>query len=89
MMNLNVSFDEDMYREIQRRARKDHISAANEIRKIVSQVVKVSVDTPIFPSPFRMGDLFAEYFGPKNGIHLELPERPKPHEPMDFSEKEK
>ena len=34
--------------------------------------------------PRRIGDLMISYFGPENGVDLELPPR-EPHEPIDLT----
>ena len=36
-------------------------------------------------APERIGDLAVSYFGPENGLDIELPTR-SPHEPPDLSE---
>ena len=35
-------------------------------------------------APERIGDLFLNYFGPANGVALEIPPK-EPHEPLDLS----
>lgn len=47
------------------------------ITQILSQTVNI---------PEQTSEIFLRYFGPQNGIDLELMTSIKPHEPMDFEE---
>lgn len=76
MTNLSVrKLDEETVRLLRIRAAQNGVSMEEEVRRILSRAVTV---------PQRLGDMAIEYFGPKNGVELELLKR-EPHHPTDFS----
>jgi plasmid stability protein len=68
--------DDDTYKQLRVRAAKHGVSMEEEARQILKQAVAV---------PERVGDLFLKYFGPTNGVDVDLPPR-EPHEPLDLTE---
>ena len=73
--NLSVRrLDEETYEQLRLRAIKHGVSMEEEARQILKQAVS---------APKRLGDLFVNRFGIKNGIELVLPIR-EPHEPPDL-----
>ena len=40
----------------------------------------------LFRRQNKISDVFHNYFGGKNGVELEIKNKHKPHEPMDFDE---
>lgn len=79
MANLSVrKLDDRVYEQLRIRAAKHGISMEEEARQIISQVVT---------SPSRLSEVFQKYFGPENGVDLELElAQHKPHQPLDFNE---
>ena len=77
MANISVrKIDEHVYQLLRIRAARHGVSMEEEARQIICQAVA---------APERISDVFKKYFGHKHGINLALPNRRKPHEPMDFS----
>lgn len=66
--------DETMTR-LRIRAAHHRVSMEEEARRILGQAVA---------SPKRLGDLSAQFFGPKFGVELELPQH-APHEALSFT----
>ena len=76
MANLSVrKLDDDTYDGLRVRAEQHGVSMEEEARRILKRAIS---------APERMGDLFLKYFGPANGVTLELPPR-ESHEPIDLS----
>ena len=76
MANLSVrKLDDDTYDGLRIRAELHGVSMEEEARRILKRAVS---------APERMGDLFLKYFGPANGVTLDLPSR-QSHEPIDLS----
>jgi len=59
------------------RAAKHGVSMEEEARRIINQAVA---------APEKLSDVFQVYFGPENGIDLDLLNQRNPHNPMDFNE---
>lgn len=77
MANLSVrKLDDNTYERLRVRAAQHGVSMEEEARRILKQATS---------APERIGDLFLKYFGPANGVVLEVPPR-KPHEPVDLSQ---
>ena len=77
MANISVrNLDDETHRRLKRRAARSGVSMEEEVRRILNRAVA---------APERLGDLMISYFGPENGVDLELPPR-KPHEPPDLLE---
>jgi plasmid stability protein len=68
--------DDNTYERLRVRAAQHGVSMEEEARRILRRAIS---------APERMGDLFLKYFGPANGVTLELPPR-EPHEPLDLSQ---
>lgn len=78
MASLSVrKLDDIVYEQLRIRAAKHGVSMEEEVRQIISQVVKI---------PDKPSSVFRKYFGHENGIDLDLPDRHTPHNPMDFNE---
>lgn len=78
MATLNVrKLDENAYEQLRMRAAKHGVSMEEEARQIIYQAVS---------APEQITIIFQKYFGDKNGVDLTLPNKRKPHEPMDFDE---
>ena len=76
MANLSVrKLDDNTYERLRIRASQHGVSMEEEARRILKRAMA---------APERIGDLFLKYFGPTNGVELELPPR-EPHEPIDLS----
>ncbi|MDF2939384.1 MAG: hypothetical protein K0R66_26 [Gammaproteobacteria bacterium] len=77
MANLSIrKLDDAVYERLQRLAAEHSVSMEEEARRILSQAVA---------APGRITDVFEQYFGQKNGIHLDELDQRKPHDPMDLS----
>lgn len=77
MANLNVrKLDDDIYEQLRIQAATHGISMEEEARRIIAQAVC---------TPEKISDVFHQYFGPHNGIDLDIPKYPL-HQPMDFNE---
>ena len=77
MASLSVrKLDDNTYERLRVRAEQHGVSMEEEARRILKQATS---------APERIGDLFLKYFGPANGVALELPPR-EPHEPEDLSQ---
>jgi antitoxin FitA len=77
MANLSVrKLDDNTYERLRVRAAQHGVSMEEEARRILKQATS---------APERIGDLFLKYFGPANGVVLELAPK-KPHEPVDLSQ---
>lgn len=77
MASISVrNLDNKVYEQLRLRAAKHGTSMEEEARQIISQAVA---------APKRINDVFQKYFGSRNGINLDIPDR-KPHKPMDFDE---
>ena len=77
MANLSVrKLDDDTLARLRIRAAQHGVSMEEEARRILRRAVA---------APERLGDLALRFFGPDNGVDLELPEH-KPHEPLNFAE---
>ena len=77
MANLSVrKLDDNTYERLRVRAAQHGVSMEEEARRILTRATA---------APERIGDLFLKYFGPANGVELELPTR-EPHEPLDLSQ---
>lgn len=75
MASLSVrQLDEEVYDRLRIRATRHGVSMEEEVRQILKRAVA---------APERMGDLFSRFFGPENGVELDLPRR-GPHEPIDL-----
>ncbi len=78
MANLSVrKLDDKVYERLRLMAVKHGVSMEEEIRLILSQAVKV---------PDKVSDVFFKYFGPVNGIDLDISKRDSVHNPMDFND---
>lgn len=76
MANLGISkLDERTLEQLRIRAARNGVSMEKEVRRILAAAVA---------APERIGDLAVQFFGPANGIDLELPAHP-PREPMEFT----
>jgi len=76
MANLSVrKLDDNTYERLRIRASQHGVSMEEEARRILKRAMA---------APERIGDLFLKYFGPTNGVELELPPH-EPHEPIDLS----
>lgn len=76
MANLSVrKLDDNTYERLRIRASQHGVSMEEEARRILKRAIA---------APERIGDLFLKYFGPTNGVELELPPR-EPHDPIDLS----
>ena len=67
--------DDNTYERLRMRASQHGVSMEEEARRILKRATA---------APERIGDLFLKYFGPTNGVELEIPPR-EPHEPLDLS----
>jgi plasmid stability protein len=78
MATLNVrKLDESAYEQLRIRAARHGVSMEEEARQIIYQAVS---------APEKISAVFQQLFGDKNGTDLKLPNRRKPHEPLDFDE---
>ena len=68
--------DDETLARLRIRAAKHGVSMEEEARQILRRAVA---------APDRLGDVALRFFGPDNGIALELPKH-KPHEPLNFAE---
>lgn len=76
MANISVrNIDNKIYKQLQLRASKHGVSMEEEARQIISQAVT---------APERVSEVFQKYFGPQNGIDLDIQTHKKPHNPIDF-----
>lgn len=76
MPNLSLrKLDEKVYRRLRLRAAKHGVSMEEEARRIINLAVT---------APENLKDIFIKYFGPENGIDLDL--QRQPHHQMDFHE---
>lgn len=76
MANLSVRrLNKNAYEQLRIRAAKHGVSMEEEARQIIYQAVS---------APERISQVFQRNFGYKNGIDITIPNRRKPHEPMDF-----
>lgn len=77
MASLSVrKLDDKTYELLRARAAQQGVSMEEEARRILKRAIS---------APEQIGDLFLKYFGPANGVALELPPR-KPHKPVDLSQ---
>lgn len=77
MASLSVrKLDNDTYERLRVRAAKHGVSMEEEARRILKRAIS---------APERLGDVFVNYFGPTNGVALELSPQ-EPHEPLDLSQ---
>jgi plasmid stability protein len=75
MASLSVrKLDPRIYEGLRMRAAKHGISMEEEARRILSQAVL---------APDKMSKVFQNYFGPENGVELELPNQ-TPHNPIEI-----
>ena len=78
MASLSVrKLDDDVYEQLRIRAAKHGVSMEEEVRQIISQVVR---------APDKLSTVFRKYFGHENGVDLDIPDNRNPHNPMDFNE---
>lgn len=78
MPSLSVrKLDAKVYKRLRMRAAKHGVSMEEEARRIINQAVA---------APEKLSDVFLHYFGPENGIDLDLLNQRSPHNPMDFNE---
>jgi plasmid stability protein len=78
MATLNVRrLDERAYEQLRIRAARHGVSMEEEARQIIYHAVS---------APEKISAVFQQLFGEKNGIDLKLPNKRKPHGPMDFDE---
>lgn len=78
MASLSVrKLDDRIYEQLRVRAEEHGISMEEEVRRILCQVVR---------APDKLSDVFQKYFGPNNGVDLDLSAHHNPHHPMDFNE---
>ncbi len=78
MASLSVGkLDDNVYEMLRIRAAEHGISMEEEARQIISQTVT---------APKKISAIFQKYFGPQNGIELDIPNQRTPHEPLDFKE---
>ncbi len=76
MPNLSIrKLDQNVYERLRILAFKHHISMEEEVRQIIYKAVS---------APEKMSGVFLNYFGPDNGIDLDLLNQRKAHSPMDF-----
>jgi plasmid stability protein len=77
MPSLSVrQLDEETLARLRARAASHGVSMEEEARRILKEAVS---------APEQLGDLALQFFGPRHGVDLELPERP-PHVPITLSE---
>jgi len=77
MASLSIRrLDDLVYNQLQTRAMAHGVSMEEEVRGIITQAV--------FP-PKKISEIFREYFGPENGVDLELPVR-EVNPPLDLSD---
>ena len=77
MASLSVrQLDEETVARLRARAASHGVSMEEEARRILREAVS---------APERLGDLTLQFFGPRHGVDLELPEH-APHRPIDLSE---
>lgn len=77
MANLSVrKLDDDTLARLRIRAARHGVSMEEEARRILRRAVA---------APERLGDIALRFFGPDNGVDLDLPEH-KPHQPLNFAE---
>ena len=78
MPSLSVrKLDAKVYKRLRMRAAMHGVSMEEEARRIINQAVA---------EPEKLSDVFLQYFGPKNGIGLDMLDQRSPHNPMDFNE---
>lgn len=78
MANLSIrKLDDKVYERLRLMAAKHGVSMEEEIRLILGQAVKV---------PDKTSDIFLKYFGPTNGIDLDIESRKTSHSPIDFDD---
>ena len=80
MANLSIrNLEEAAYEGLKKRAIHHGVSMEEEVRQIIYKVLD---------KPEPITEIFARYFGPKNGIDLEdvINQNRQPHEPMSFDE---
>ncbi|MBY0545377.1 MAG: hypothetical protein K2Q14_07520 [Gammaproteobacteria bacterium] len=78
MASLSVrKIDNTIYQELKNRAAQHGVSMEEEARQILYHSLT---------APQKISAVFRKYFGPKNGVDLNLSHQRKPHDPMDFSE---
>lgn len=77
MANISVrKIDDETLSRLRIRAAKHGVSMEEEARRILRDAVS---------APDDLGDLALQFFGPNNGVDLQLPER-TPHDPPDLIE---
>ena len=77
MASLSIrKLDERTLEQLRIRAARHGVSMEEEVRRILGAAVA---------APKRIGDLAVQFFGPTNGVDLELPAHP-PREPVEFTE---
>lgn len=77
MASLSIrKLEDETIQRLRIRAAQHQVSMEEEVRRILRDALAPSV---------RVGDLALEFFGPENGVELELPER-EIYEPVSFSE---
>lgn len=64
------------YKKLRVRAARHGVSMEEEVRKIIAAAVD---------APDSISSVFLKYFGPKNGIGLDMRDNREPHDPIDFS----
>jgi len=76
MANISVrKLDENTYESLRIRATQHGVSMEEEVRQILKKETS---------APEQIGNLFLKYFGPANGVTLDLSPK-KPHQPIDLS----
>ena len=78
MANLSIrKLDDKVYEQLRMRSLQHSISMEEEVRQIITQAVA---------APDKIGDVFKNFFGKKNGVDLTLEiRRDMPHLPIDLN----
>ena len=77
MPSLSVrKLDKNIYKQLRIRAANHGVSMEEEVRQIIYIALTATEN---------ISNVFQKYFGPKNGIDLNISDR-KSHKPMDFHE---
>ena len=79
MANITIrNLDDHVKTRLRVRAAKNHRSMEEEVRIILRDAVKRA------PSTRNLAEIARSYFGPHNGVDLELPPRGPMREPPSF-----
>ena len=74
--------EDDVLRELKARAARHGVSMEEEVRRIIKEAIRPSLSKE---KREKVSEIARRYFGPENGVKLELPER-EMGEPIRFSE---